>query len=166
MQQIFYHWTLLYYFLTRLEKKIGVFVFPLYRIIVLFGIRFTKRKLSEEQLRREFDNMNNQKATSIADIQISILAGFIFISFVNFLSGLLQISIQINLGMPVFVLLGWVLSAGLNYLLLWKNDRFLEYFKTFDTFNKETRRRGDIICIMLILIILSTLIASYVVLLK
>ena len=39
------YWALRYHFSIRMERKIGVFFFPLYRSIVLFGLRFTKRKL-------------------------------------------------------------------------------------------------------------------------
>jgi preprotein translocase subunit SecE len=64
-----------------------------------------------------------------------------------------------NLSKVYFLMVCLIPSIGLNYFLLWKNDKYLTYFKEFEQESKEVKRKwawisfGVVVGIILLLIV-------------
>lgn len=145
-------------------------MFDLFYKLPIISKGLEKRGVSRKELKKTTDNVMNNldygQNITIASIQMGGLLVLIEYSLFNFLQAILgRMLIQYIWEDVVYKLLfvfgSLVIPSIINYYSLWKNDKYLDYFKNFEKESKSTRIKWSLISIVVIIGILLLLIFSF-----
>lgn len=143
MNTLVWFWNIVHYSLYRWEVYIGnIISYPIRKIL-------GGKNLSEKYRRRGVENpaeiitetLNDPKygvRVILAGGAVNIFMFFIIYSFYNLLKALKILDIDLTL-IHYFILCGMALA--LNYVMLFKNDKYLEYFKEFAEMTSKKRNK-------------------------
>ncbi len=85
----------------------------------------------------------------------------LFFSFLNFITAIAGYMIWANWSFLVYLILIGVPSVLINYFALWKDDKYLAYYKEFDKEPKQERLKWAWISFITVILILLLLIFSF-----
>jgi len=150
-------WNYIYYSIYLFESNITLFFRKILNFIFHPLTRISYLKNNLEKRGSSFEDIDNVairvlndprygKSITIAGIQMGGLLILIEYSLFNFLQVILDKSlIQYVWGDRIYrwiFLIGLLIIPGIiNYILLWKNDKYLEYFKKFEKEPKSIKHR-------------------------
>lgn len=135
-------WQRVYFNVFAFNKftQLYVFGFPFLLLLRNKYIKevYKKRGVAdpEKLIKSVLVDRKNSSILWISDTFMCILVVFFVFTIVNLLSALVGVVLMASLNFWVFLTVCLISSMGINYLVLWKNNRYLEYFKIFD---KETK---------------------------
>jgi hypothetical protein len=87
----------------------------------------------------------------------------LFFSLLNFITAIAGYMIWADWSFIVYLILIGVPSVLINYFALWKNDKYLDYYKEFEKEPKQERLKWAWISFFTIILILLLLILSFIV---
>lgn len=110
------------------------------------------------------DNISNPKSGTInwlTDGFMILFVALIYFSILNFITIISGYIIWKDWSRLVFILLTVIPAIAINYFALWKNDKYLTYFKEFEKETREMKRKWAWISFSLVLGIFGLLIFSF-----
>lgn len=113
----------------------------------------------EKTVRRVLVDRKNSTIVWLTDGFMCILIMIIFFTIVNLLSAAVGTMLMANLNKIVFVAVCLILTMGFNYIVLWKNDKYVDYFEKFEKEPKVKKRKwawisfGVVVGIFLLMIL-------------
>lgn len=142
-----WQWNLLYFILLRWENRAQkVFNYPLFLILKIKFIRnlYAKRGVNnpEDVINNALNNPATGTNSIIAGIHMGILIFMLQYSIFNLVQifvgkSLIQYFFNDFQAIVIFLILFLSPAGILNYFVLFKNDRYLSYFKSFNKFSKS-----------------------------
>lgn len=167
-------WNYIHYFIFLFENKSTYFFRKILSFIFypIVQIKFLKQGIEKRGSSfKEIDKvaintLNNPeygKSITIAGLQMGGLIIFVEYSLFNFLQAILGKSLiqyvwEDSLYTGIFIVSLLIIPAIINYFLLWKNDKYLTYFKEFEKEPKIIKQKwawisfGVVASIVLLLI--------------
>lgn len=167
-------WNYIHYFIFLFEnnatyffRKILSFIFYPIAQIKFLKQGIEKRGSSFKEIDKvAINTLNNPeygKSITIAGLQMGGLMIFVEYSLFNFLQAILGKSLiqyvwEDSLYKWIFIVTLLIIPTIINYLLLWKNDKYLTYFKEFEKEPKIKKQKwawisfGVVASIVLLLI--------------
>ena len=173
-------WNYTYYSIYSFERKVTYFFRTILNSIFspITKINFLKKGLEKrgssfkqiDDIALEIsNNPKNGKSINLANIHIGGLLVLLEFSLFNLFQAILGKSLIQYVWGPgspykwFFIIVLLVIPYLINNQLLWKNDKYLKYFKEFDKKPKEIRRKWAWISFGIILGILAFFILSFVI---
>lgn len=163
-KKLIWFWNLIYYNLFLFENKItNTFLYPFFSLFKSKKVReiYNKRGVNDpdlivkDALVNPIYGSNSVKAAGIMGVIILFFCLGFFCLYTGFYQRKLNLTI-INL------LIFGVVAFLVNYYCLFKNKRYLEYFKEFNALSKAERVKYACISFFFILFSLIFLIGSFV----
>jgi hypothetical protein len=158
-------WQRLHYNVFVFNKFTQIYVFGL-PVFFLLKNKFVKRfylrkgiKNPESIIRKSLIDPQNSTIISLSDGFMGILFILMLFTSLNFISALFHIILLTKLSKIFLVSICVIPSMGLNYYLLWKDNKYLILFKQFDKEPIGLKRKwawisfGIIVSIILMLVL-------------
>lgn len=164
LKKLIWFWNLIYYNLFLFENKVtNTFLYPFFSLFKSKKVReiYNKRGVNDpdlivkDALVNPIYGSNSVKAAGIMGVIILFFCLGFFCLYTGFYQEKLNLTI-INL------LIFGVVAFLLNYYCLFKNKRYLEYFKEFNALSKVDRVKYAWVSFLFILFSLIFLISSFV----
>jgi hypothetical protein len=158
MNKIEWFWNLVYYILYKLEKKTTYIInIPIILILKTPIIdRFYKKRGYSDITNHIFNTLNNKKYglnSTLAGIYMGGLAScFVGIFYYNFIFFLPIPMAEFIRGPYVIItiLILFIPPVKFNNLALYNDDKYLKYFKEFDTYDKKRLIKWSIIAFIFV----------------
>ena len=137
-------WNILHYFVYKADYRRHLLFNKINPILFFYRLSFAKKHFAKKGI-NPVTELN--KSYRRPDIGLSSIwaGGFMYINVflicfgvVNLYSGIIQE--ELNLKLYHFVVL-IVISFVVNYLLLFKHDKYLSYFKEFEKMKRADKKR-------------------------
>ncbi len=174
IDSIIWHWNLLHYFIYLWQKKsyevLDFFLPTTLFLKIPFVQEFYKRRgindiqkfIKKTTDGNEMSGMN----ISWAGIHVGGLLVLLIFSIVNYIQVLVGKSLLPYIWSSQTYIIGFIIIlivSGyiINYCILFKNDRYLIYFKEFNALPKNKKRKYGCNCFLLIVLILIAFIGSF-----
>ncbi len=138
-------WNIIYYSVYNFDYKFHIFFNKVNPVYYVYKLPFAKSHFKKREISDPITEVN--KAFKRPDTGLSSIraGGFMYIlfflaclGFTNLFSGILRQSL--NLKLSDFAILVAV-SIIANHFLLFKQKKYLAYFKEFDTMNKKLKNQ-------------------------
>jgi len=154
-------WNIVHYFVYRADYKLHLLFTKINPFTLIHKLPFQKRLYERKgiDIRNEINEAFKRPDIGLSSIRaggfMNILVFLICFGLVNFLCGLSQVSIRLRLYHFVIFIIA---SLVVNYFLLFKQDKYLDYFKEFEKMSHTEKKKwawislGAIIGIILFLI--------------
>lgn len=169
MNKALLFWQRLHYMVYKFNCFTQIYVFGLPVTLLLknkFIIeQYKKRgvKNPEEILKRTLTSPQTSTVNWLTDGIMILLFSLIAFSILNFVTAIVGYMIWADWSFLIFLLIAGVPSVIVNYYALWKNDKYLLYYKEFEKQSKEEKRKWAWISFITVLLIILLLILSFVV---
>lgn len=165
MQHIVLFWNRLYFGFFEYNRVIQLF---LYRMVVwLFQRLKIKRNNHIETMHQNviaaLSDMRCSTILLIADYTMIAFAALSIWTIINFISVLFPYISLTHLNKITFCIVTAIPVLSINYLFLWRKDKYLEYFKTFQKSSPRLNRLWCFVSIMCLLIMLALFIYSLII---
>jgi hypothetical protein len=160
-----YFWNIIHYFIYRAQYKFHLFFNRINPAILLYKLGYMKKKMEQlkvnpiEKLNDVFRNPDYGFAITWAWAYVQVLIICFFLGIINFISGILNM--EFNLKLIHFIILG-IITIFVNHILLFRKNKYLEYFKKFDKMRMRERKKWRLISVITILTILTFGICSFI----
>ena len=171
MNRLFWTWNFVHYTIYEWERYTQkIFNYPFVKLVSLTPIKKLYAKRGVQDPAREIINatISGKKNPSIiiAGIQMGGLIVMIEYSLFNFLQAYLKTSLIQYVFENTLILIVWLLIlllvAGLfNYFVLFKGDKYLDYYKRFNKLDKKAKKKNRWISTFIIFGIIGMLILSF-----
>jgi hypothetical protein len=92
-----------------------------------------------------------------------LLIGLIVFSMLNFITAIAGYMIWADWSFLIYLVLIGIPSILINYLVLWRNDKYLVYYKEFEKEPKQERLKWAWISLITIVLVILLLILSFIV---
>jgi len=174
MNKVMYYWNMIHYYLFVWQVMLYKLFDYINPFTYFFKIKCVKRFYSKHGV-NDMNKFTNQRIINAPDEGLNMvwaginLSGLIIIceyGFFNIIQSclnryLIQYVWENNVYKFSFVALLLILPATFNYLLIFKEKRYLGYFNTFEKMNRSTRIKNGWLCGIFILLILMFFILSF-----
>jgi hypothetical protein len=171
MNKLYWTWNFVHYTIYGWEQSIQkIFNYPIVKFVSWAPIRKLYAKRGVVDPASEIINVTISGKTNpsiiIAGIQMGGLIVMIEYSLFNFLQAYLKTSLIQYIFENIFILIAWLfvllLVAGLiNYYILFKRDKYLDYFKRFNKLDKKSKNKNRWISTLIIIGVIGMLILSF-----
>lgn len=164
MDKVLFFWKKLHYNVYRFNCFTQLYVFGLPITLLLknkFIIKqYEKRGVKNpgEIVKKTLVNPKTSTVNWLTDGSMILLIAMIVFSMLNFITAIAGYMIWANWQFLFYLILIGVPSVWINYQLLWKNDKYLTYFKEFEKEPKTIKQKwawisfGVVTSIVLLLI--------------
>jgi hypothetical protein len=169
MNKVLLFWQRLHYMVYKFNCFTQIYVFGLPVTLLLKNKyiieQYKKRgvKNPEEILKRTLTNPQTSTVNWLTDGIMILLFGLIAFSILNFVTVIAGYMIWADWSFLIFLLIAGVPSVIVNYYALWKNDKYLVYYKEFEKQSKEEKRKWAWISFISILLIILILVLSLII---
>lgn len=156
MKRIIYFWNRLYYGMFECFRRTDVYLYKyVHRITRALYNMLHKTKISKQR-----DKTNFNKAISalsdpiistnamLTDIQIIWFTALLTMTLINLMSILIPEVSLIGVDKKTFFIITAIPCITINYFLLWRKNKYLEYFELFQ---KSSKKRNTIWCFISII---------------
>lgn len=158
-------WNIIHYFVYRGDYKLHLlfnYINPVRWILLIPGIKrfYDEKKInvleeSEKAFLRPDIGISNMRT----GVFMYLIFFFICFGLINYVSGILQTELDLKLYHFITLI---IITLIVNYFLLFKQNKYLTYFKEFDKMPKEDKKKWAWISFVVILGILLFFIGSFV----
>ena len=157
MKKIEYFWNRLYYGIFCCHKDTQIIIHKI--TTFLFGLFITndnrKRVYREHQnsVIRSLTDKRFSTTLIISDIEMIALTALFFWGTANCLTRIFPCLFLGSLNELIFIIISAIPCLCLNYYLLWRKDKYLKYFESFEQYskmNKEWMLISVICCISIL----------------
>jgi hypothetical protein len=161
-------WNIIHYFVYKAFYKFHLFFNKINPLLFVYKSPIGNRHFKKLNIENPVEELN--KTFKRPDIGISSIwaGGFMYGLVILLLWGLLNLLsavFLIKLNLQFYHFIGFFcLSLIINHILLFKNNKYLGYFKKFDKMNNKEKIKWAWISFMVVLSILFIIIGSFVVL--
>lgn len=126
---------------------------------------YQKRGVSDPEKTVKHALVGRQDSTIVwvTDVFMCSLVMLIIFTIANLLSAVVGVVIMASMNEFVFIAAIIVSTMGINYLILWKNDRHKDYFKRFELESKEKKRKWAWISLGVVVVIILLVILSFII---
>ena len=153
MEKIIWNWNMVYYFLNKWEVMTqDIFSYPILLLLRNEKVKklYAKRGVDnpEDVVRNAVNNPKTGTNSIIAGIHMGGLLVMLEYSIFNFIQvaigeSLIQYFFKDAVSVVLFLITFLVPAGIVNYFLLFKKDKYLQYFKKFDkAFKKSSAKYG------------------------
>jgi hypothetical protein len=161
-------WQRLHYNVYRFNAFSQIYVVGLpftllYRNKYIIKIFSEKRgiKNPEQFFKKILTDPKNSTVMWISDVSMCILVMLMLFTVANLISSIFETVLLAQLSKLLFLVICLVPSMGVNYYLLWKDNKYLTYFNKFEQEPKEVKRKWAWISFGVFVGIILLLIASF-----
>ena len=158
-------WNLIYYFAYKGDYKLHLLFNKINPIVVLYKLNFSKRRFAKmgvdnpvkelnKSFKKEDTGISSFRAGGLMILLVALFCfgmGFIYI-------GVLRIS-RFNSNIFIIVL---PITLLFNYFLLFKHNKYLEYFTEFEKMDRSDKKKWAWISLLVILSIFFFIVGSFV----
>lgn len=113
--------------------------------------------------KKTLTNPQTSTVNWLTDGSMILLIASIAFSILNFVTAIAGYMIWADWSFLIFLLIAGVPSVMVNYYALWKNDKYLVYYKEFEKQSKEEKRKWAWISFVSILLIILILVLSFII---
>lgn len=167
MKDILLLWQKMHYNIYRFNVFTSIYVFGLPIMLLLknkYILEIYKKKgisNPEKLIRSTISNPKVGTINWLTDGFMILFIALICFSILNFITIISGYVIWKNWSPLVFILLIGIPAIVINYFALWKNDKYLTYFKKFEKETRNMKRKWAWISFSLVLRIFGLLIFSF-----
>lgn len=167
MEKVLLFWQKLHYNVYRFNCFTQMYVFGLPITLLLKNKYIIKQyekrgvKNPSEIVKRTLINPQTSTVNWLTDGIMILLIGLIVFSMLNFVTVIAKYMIWIDWSFLIYLVLISVPSILINYFALWKDDKYLVYYKEFEKQSKEEKRKWAWISFITVLLIIFLLILSF-----
>jgi hypothetical protein len=160
-------WQRLHYYVFEFNKftQLNIFGLPVLLFLKNGFVKkiYNKRGVAnpDKIVKNALVDKKNSTIIWLSDVFMCILLILVLFSILNIASALSNKILLGSLNKAYFLIVCLVPSIGLNYYLLWKNDKYLTYFIEFDKEPKAVKRKWAWISFGVVVGIILLLIASF-----
>lgn len=158
-------WNLIYYFAYIGDFKLHLLFNKINPIVLLYKLNFSKRRFAEKGINDPVEELNKsfkKKDTGISSFRaggLMILLIVLFCFGIGFIYiGLLRIN---RFNSQIFILV-LPITLLFNYFLLFRNNKYLGYFKEFEKMDKKDKMKWSWISFLVIIGFFFFVIGSFV----
>jgi hypothetical protein len=157
-------WNIVHYFVYKLDYKLHLSFNKINPVYYFYKLPFAKRHFEKKGID---PLVEANKAFKRPDVGISSIraGGFMYIlifllclGVANFVTGIAQQGLTLKLYLFIIFV---VISILTNHVLLFRNDKYLTYFKELDVMPKKLKKKWAWISFLVILGILSFVVGSF-----
>jgi hypothetical protein len=169
MKKVILFWQHIHYNVYKFNCFTQIYVFGL-PITLLLKNKYIIKQYEKRGVHNPSDIV--RRATTSPDIGVTnwatdgnmiLLVAIIVFSILNFVTAIAGYMIWADWSFLIFLLIAGVPSVMVNYYLLWKNDKYLVYYKEFEKEPKAVKRKWAWISLITIVLIILLLILSFIV---
>lgn len=157
-------WNIIHYFVYKVDYKLHLAFNKINPVFYFYRLPFAKKHFKKmgidplEEVNKAFKRPDIGISSIFAGGFMYILVFLICFGVVNLYSAITQI--ELNLQLYHFIAL-IVISFIVNHFLLFKRDKYLDYFKEFEKMEKKEKMKWAWISLGVVLIILLFSIGSF-----
>lgn len=164
IEKITWFWNLVHYNIFIWDKKItNFFLYPFFKLLRTSKIRdlYGKRGVTDPDLiiKDVLLNPRSEVSSIEAGGAMGILLLFICVSFFQIYTGIFETQFCTSI-IPIAVC--GIIVLLINYFTLFKNKRYLTYFKEFASLSNAEQYKYSWICFGFIIVVISFLIGSFI----
>ncbi len=164
MKHIERFWNLIYYNIYILENKVSLIVLhPFFAIFKKSKVKqaYEKRGVenADEIIRDALMNPNYGSNSVRAGGIMGVILLFLFLSLYCLYTGFFLTELNLKI-YTLLILIGLVF--GINYILLFKNKLYMEYFKEFSSMSKRRKVTYAGVTIFFVLFSIALLVSSFI----
>lgn len=169
MKKVLIFWQKIHYNIYKFNCFTQIYIFGLPITLLLKNKYIIKQyekrgvKNPSEIVRRTLINPRTSTVNWLTDGCMILLIGLIIFSFLNFLATITGYLIWEDWPFLVYFIIIVFPSILINYFTLWKNDKYLVYYKEFDKEPKKVRLKWAWITFSTIVLIVILLIISFII---
>lgn len=166
MNKMIYLWNRLYYGLFFYYSRIQIFLYKMLRIIPIcilckLGILNKKHKKLDTGVIKDLTDESFSIVLLVSDTTILALSALIVWTVVNLISSLIPSISLVLLNRVTFILITSILILSVNYFVLWRKGKYIEYFKEFHNSSSSRNWIWSIISIITLIFALLLFILSF-----
>jgi len=163
MEKIIWFWNLIHYYVFIWRNKVTSFLlYPFFKLLRTTAVRklYNKSGVSDPDVivKDALLNPNNGSNSIRSGGTMGILLFFICASFFQIYTGIFETTINTSI---LKILLYSIIIIPINYFSLFKDRKYLKYFKEFSNLPQEKKSKYSLICFGFILLVISFLIGSF-----
>ncbi len=165
-------WHRVYFNVFAFNKFTQLYVWGLPILLLLrnkyFKKAYQKRGVSdpEKTVRHALVGREDSTIVWITDGLMCGLVMIVILIITNLLSAAFGVLLLVRLSKFVFIAVAVVSTMGINYLILWKNDKYKAYFKKFEQESKDKKKKWAWISFGVVVVIILLLILSFMIMTK
>ncbi len=144
MKKIEFYLNVLHFCFYRLHYKSHLFFNKINPFHIIHNLPFQKRKYEELgiDIHKEIDKAFGDKTGGLSILVAGgiLLAAlfFFFLAIINLFIGLADLNVSLS---KEHFITCCILSAGLSYLYIFREDKYIEYFEKFEKWSKVDSRK-------------------------
>lgn len=144
MKRIENYFNIMHFCFFRLHFKLHLFTNKINPFHLIHKLQFQKRKYEElgidihKEIDKAFGNKEYGLSITVAGGALVGVLFFFLLASLNVLIKLLTENIMLSI---LHFILCAVLSVALSYFFVFKNDKYLKYFKMFEGWGKTDKRK-------------------------
>jgi hypothetical protein len=169
MKEVLIFWQKIHYNLYKFNCFTQIYIFGL-PITLLLKNKYIVKQYEKKGIKNPSDivrkTLTNPKTSTVnwlTDGGMILLIGLIIFSLLNFITAIAGYMLWANWSFLVYFIIIVIPSILINYFALWKNDRYLIYYKEFEKEPKRDRLKWAWISFSTIVIIVTLLIISFII---
>lgn len=165
MKKVLYIWNRLYYGIYCYHSWSQILLYKILvripiSILCQLGLLNQKHKNENKEVRRSLTDEKLSTVILISDATILAFTVLIVCTIANFSSLLIPRLSLVFLNRSSFILIISILVMPINYFILWRKDKYLEYFKKFHSSTPLKNCIWSIVSIVALIIALLMFILS------
>jgi len=147
-------WNLIYYFAYKGDYKLHLLFNKFNPIVLLYKLNFSKRRLAKMGVNNPVEELNKSFKKEDTGISSFRAGGLMILLVVLFCFGIVNIYLGIQkiliFNVNVF-LIALPITLLFNYILLFRKNKYLSYFKEFDKMEKVDKKKLALLSLIVIL---------------
>lgn len=170
MKQIRFFWNRMYYGLFDYHSRTQMFLFKIVGRLTLFLLQKIDTAKREKwrvnynvAARTLSSDTKRSTAIRIADVTMMAFTALLTWTFINLLSMFFPGVALYHADKFTFLIITAIPCLSINYLILWKKDRYLRYFKLFQKASRKSNMIWIFISMMCLVLAITMFIISLIV---
>lgn len=167
MKRVLLFWQKLHYNIYKFNCFTQIYVFGLPITLLLKNKYIIKQyekrgvKNPSEIVRKTLINPETSTVNLLTNAFVILLISSLLLSILNFITAIAGYMIWADWSFLIYLILIGVPSVLINYFALWKDDKYLAYYKLFEKEPKQERIKWAWISFVTVILILLLLIFSF-----
>lgn len=161
MKQVVFFWNRLYFGFFDYNRRTQIFIYRIF-VHLLFSLRHKQkvRRFNNEAISALSDTKFST-VLMIADITMLAFTALLTWTLMNLMSMFLPCVSLATLDEINFCVITAIPSLAINYFMLWRKDKYLEYFELFQKTSRNLNTRWIFISMMCMSLSLTFFILSF-----
>lgn len=166
MKQVIFFWNRLYYGIFDYNRLTQIFIYKIF-VRLLFCFKHKQNVVRRDKIiilnKNAISALSDTKCSTvlmIADVTMLAFTALLIWTLINLMSMLLPCVSLILVDKTTFCIITAIPSLTINYFILWRKDKYLEYFEVFQKTSQKRNIRWSFISMMCLLLVLTFFIPS------